>query len=487
MVFMRELDKPSVPPDVAERRRQRRAQYDATLQSAPVLSDTDKAALGVFTAAEEEGQTSADGEQISQTSAGRHIKKTAEGWLLQKTVIKGKGKLQKKLETWEPLVEGQEIFNNESPHNKRLGLDGWWSFNSKEQDFEKIDAPSRVGAAGRVLTPAPKLSPRIPAQAPPAAPAPRSSPVAAPAAAPKAKPDASPAAPAAAPKAPDPIVIPAMPAAAVIPPAPGGNISTMTGDQLAAFNAQMEARSSAMQRRVVELEGLLKQASDSQIAGKAAQEYLNMKHPMVSATLAATMEHFGPKAGQSAEEIEANMKVFRAIEKRRFALFASGERVTTSEGVKTIGDAIKNYQSQPWYVRWGLGGAMMHGFAASGATALASSYGLLGAVGLLGAIAPPTLAAIGMGAAARELVFRWFKRRKESGGDRGILIKSPHVTGAVIASLFGYGASLAMTPGSIDTIGNFLTKISKGAGSTLRDLLSMSFFGKKMLGAPIPA
>lgn len=278
-----------------------------------------------------------------------------------------------------------------------------------------------------------------------------------------------PPAPAPAPRTPDPIV----PPAAVIPPIPviteemrAGMTSAQMEELLKQIRAQNDAR-----------EALLA----SQAAGNAALDYLKIKDPEAGATLAATWEHFKPQAGQSAEELAANAKVFKTIEKRRFAVFKEGQRVTSPEGVKAIGDAIKNYQAQPWYVRWGLGGAMMHGLAGmGGATALS-------ALGVIGCLTSPALAGIGIGAATRELVYRWFKRRKDTGADKGMLTKSPHVTGAIIASLFGYGASLAIGPDGIDAIGNFFSKLIKDPSSTLRSLLSLSFLGKKaaVVGATI--
>jgi hypothetical protein len=275
-----------------------------------------------------------------------------------------------------------------------------------------------------------------------------------------------------------PAAAPAAPAAPAATPTAIPPIPVITEEMRAGMtSAQMEELLKQIRAQNDAREALLA----SQAAGNAALDYLKIKDPEAGATLAATWEHFKPKAGQSAEELAANAKVFKTIEKRRFAVFKEGQRVTSPEGVKAIGEAIKNYQAQPWYVRWGLGGAMMHGLAGmGGATALS-------ALGVIGCLTSPALAGIGIGAATRELVYRWFKRRKDTGADKGMLTKSPHVTGAIIASLFGYGASLAIGPDGIDAIGNFFSKLIKDPSSTLRSLLSLSFLSKKaaVVGATI--
>ena len=297
---------------------------------------------------------------------------------------------------------------------------------------------------------------------------------------------------------------PAMPAAAVIPPAPTGDASTMTGDQLAAFNAQMRERSTAMQLRVVELEGLLRQVQAAQAAGTAVPEQyagvlaerdaLRRIHGLgdedASRVLQIAHEKFAPQAipadatPEQRERIERSnalsAKTLRTLEKRRYELRVKAEKIPTDAGKGAILDVLRNHLALPWWKRFGSSAAItgIGALTGYGAMSALTTYAGLGTLAFLGSLAGAPLLTGGaiVGGTFAHLYKRFHHQNAIGQGRSALLHKSPTTSAAVLSLLIGGAKFAAWNTAAGQTIigalGGKLSQLTHGAFDSILHMFS---------------
>lgn len=237
---------------------------------------------------------------------------------------------------------------------------------------------------------------------------------------------------------------------------------------------------------------LQREAVRKQHEYEAIVRALALKSPEAALTLKTAHDAFPivPNPTTDAERAQnaKHEKMFAAIAERRFKIFQDGERVTdNTENIKRIGEAVLNFQKQPWYVRWGLSGIM-----AARDSALGAGVATLGSLAWFGTlavpIATPLITGVAVGAGVRKFFHHSLETDNAIGRGKWFFHKYPHATSAILGALWAPQGFMAGLPGG-SVLGTFLEQLSNTAGASLKSLLSLigfSALGKKAaLASPI--
>lgn len=408
------------------------------------------------------------------TSAGRHVRKTSEGWFLEKYIQKGSGRQTKKMMTLEPLQHEWPIYNNpDTPNNRRLNLGGWWQWNEVSEDFERIDAPvhqsteedvaRRPRGVSDTRTHVDPPDPRTPADPP---------------------------RPAADPPAPRPAPAPA--------PAPARGHDARRDD--AAADARMERLAREMREQTAAIQRMTEESArrhaeamrsieEAQRRNEEARTARAAEAARITAEAAAVrnagiterviLDTIDPHAREMAAALDAArpegitgpelIAMKRAILERDSMILTDGiRRITSKAGIEVILKQRQQYDSLSTWSKWNLGQA----FGIVGGTAVGGAgIAAMGITAAFGAWLWPGLAAgAAAGAAFRSIRHRIEIDRKTGRGTEWYH-RNPNLAAALGATTFGAAGGAAAVVASWPSVAAFMKSLGGSAMGSIKSLL----------------
>jgi hypothetical protein len=202
----------------------------------------------------------------------------------------------------------------------------------------------------------------------------------------------------------------------------------------------------------------------------AALDALGAKDALMRDTLKNTFLAF-PNDDEDSKKIRA------AIASRRWSVWKEGERKTSVDDMRSVGEAMLRFQKMRLWQRAGLGESMSYALAGSGAAAWAS-------YAFFGCMAPPLALAGAAGLGFYKHMKTVLEKENMTGRGRSFMHKNPGASAAVVGALSAGSIVWLSVPGNAQYVANVFDKLASGVSTALRPLLQV-FSSAKIPGASI--